>query len=489
MPGWELVGKEEKKEINDIFNLSNGVMMAHGFEDVRNNYYRVRSFEDKIKKKLKVNYCLATTSGTMAQYIAMKALGVKPGDEVITQAFTFIATIEAILALGAKPKIVNIDETYNMCLCDLKNKITRKTKLVIPVPMLGNQCRVNEIKKICSNYNIKILEDACESLGAKIYNKYVGTNSNIGVYSLDYAKTITTGEGGLIVTNNQILYNFCKEFHDHGHVNDGKIPRGLEKAKIPGLNLRMTEMQAAFGLAQLKKLDYIVSQKNFLQNDIGDNKKNLESILHHIGLTTPLIKTDIENLVKAINKDSSKSELIAIVKRISSLNEKITSFSKYFKKVNFNIYSNELDIDIVSFTNEYLENVYRLRDDLRINRELLNVKISSPKDFEFKIKFNPIDLVIVLDNLISNSSKNGASKVELDWSKTANSVKLSFRDDGKGINDNIIENIFDFGFTTSRRGSGIGLYHVKEIVEKLNGKIEVNNQINKGVEFNIFFKK
>jgi 8-amino-3,8-dideoxy-alpha-D-manno-octulosonate transaminase len=283
MPGWELVGKEEKKEINDIFNLSNGVMMAHGFEDVRNNYYRVRSFEDKIKKKLKVNYCLATTSGTMAQYIAMKALGVKPGDEVITQAFTFIATIEAILALGAKPKIVNIDETYNMCLCDLKNKITRKTKLVIPVPMLGNQCRVNEIKKICSNYNIKILEDACESLGAKIYNKYVGTNSNIGVYSLDYAKTITTGEGGLIVTNNQILYNFCKEFHDHGHVNDGKIPRGLEKAKIPGLNLRMTEMQAAFGLAQLKKLDYIVKtnrkKKKLLKSLINEKKIKFREIV------------------------------------------------------------------------------------------------------------------------------------------------------------------------------------------------------------------
>lgn len=237
-----------------------------------------------------------------------------------------------------------------------------------------------------------------------------------------------------------------------------------------------------------KKLDYVVSQKNFLQKDIGDDTKNLESILHHIGLTTNFIKKDIENLVKAINSDASKNELQTIVKRLSQQNEKITSFSKYFKKVNFNIHSNKLDVDIISFTNEYIENVYKLRDDLRINRELLNVKINMPKGLEHKIKFNPIDMIIVLDNLISNSSKHGASKVELTWTKSGNSIQLSFKDDGKGIADNILDSIFDFGFTTSRRGSGIGLYHVKEIIESLNGTIKVNNKLSKGVEFLISFK-
>ncbi len=237
-----------------------------------------------------------------------------------------------------------------------------------------------------------------------------------------------------------------------------------------------------------KKLDYVVSQKNFLQRDIGDDTKNLESILHHIGLTTNFIKKDIENLVKAINNNASKNELQTIVKRLSQQNEKITSFSKYFKKVNFNIHSNKLDVDIISFTNEYIENVYKLRDDLRINRELLNVKINMPKGLEHKIKFNPIDVIIVLDNLISNSSKHGASKVELTWTKSGKSIQLSFKDDGKGIADNILDSIFDFGFTTSRRGSGIGLYHVKEIIESLNGTIKVNNKLSKGVEFLISFK-
>lgn len=237
-----------------------------------------------------------------------------------------------------------------------------------------------------------------------------------------------------------------------------------------------------------KKLDYVVSQKNFLQKDISDDTKNLESILHHIGLTTNFIKKDIENLVKAINSNASKDDLQSIVKRLSQQNEKITSFSKYFKKVNFNIHSNKLDVDVISFTNEYIENVYKLRDDLRINRELLNVKINMPDGLEHKIKFGPIDMIIVLDNLISNSSKHGASKVELTWTKSEKSVQLSFKDDGKGIADNILDSIFDFGFTTSRRGSGIGLYHVKEIIESLNGTIEVNNKLSKGVEFLITFK-
>ena len=237
-----------------------------------------------------------------------------------------------------------------------------------------------------------------------------------------------------------------------------------------------------------QKLEAVISQKNFLQSEIGDDAKNLESILHHIGLTTNLIKSDIENLVKAINKESSKNELVEIAKRLSRQNEKITSFSKYFKKVNFNVYTNKLETDIVSFTNEYIENVYMLRDDLRSNRELLNVKIIIEKGLEKNIKLSPIDIIIVLDNLISNSSKHSATQIELTWTKTDKAVQLSFKDNGNGIKDNIIDNVFDFGFTTSRRGSGIGLYHIKEIIEKLNGTISVNNKTKKGVEFIISFK-
>lgn len=237
-----------------------------------------------------------------------------------------------------------------------------------------------------------------------------------------------------------------------------------------------------------EKLGYVIGQNNFLKNEISDDTKNLESILHHIGLTTNLIKSDIENLVKAVSNNSDKEDLINIIKRISRQNEKITSFSKYFKKVNFNIHSNKLDIDIPSFTNEYIENVYKQREDLKNNRELLNINILSPKNIKFKIRFNPIDMIIVIDNLISNSLKHGASKVELTWKQTnEKTISLTYHDNGSGIKSNIIDNIFEFGFTTSRRGSGIGLYHVKEIIEKMNGKIKAN-EVEKGAQFLISFK-
>ncbi|WP_395054846.1 ATP-binding protein [Flavobacterium sp.] len=239
-----------------------------------------------------------------------------------------------------------------------------------------------------------------------------------------------------------------------------------------------------------EKLGFVSTQNNFLTHEITDDTKNLESILHHIGLTTNLIKSDIENLAKAINNNLDKNHLIEITKRISRQNEKITSFSKYFKKVNFNIHANNMEIDIITFTNEYLENVYKHREDLKNNRELLKINISTPTLLSLKIKFNPIDMIIVLDNLISNSFKNNASEIEVSWLRQEeNSVILSFKDNGDGVKENVVNNIFDFGFSTSRRGSGLGLYHVKEIIEKLKSKIEVNNKLKKGVEFLISFKK
>lgn len=308
-------------------------------------------------------------------------------------------------------------------------------------------------------------------------------------YDKDFLKIISEKQDKSV---DKIVKNISKVAEKSGN------PEMIKEAKIIGNAVKNIKADAKIATAKAAKeetlrkhteqeLKAVVSQKNFLQSEISDDTKNLESILHHIGLTTNLIKKDIENLVKGISTNSSKNELQNIIKRISQQNEKITSFSKYFKKVNFNIHSNKLDVDIVSFTNEYIENVYKLRNDLRINRELLNIKINTPKDLEYKIKFNPIDMIIVLDNLINNSTKHSASKIELNWSKSSNSIQLSFKDDGKGIQDNILEHIFDFGFTTSRRGSGIGLYHVKEIIESLNGTIKVNNKISKGVEFILSF--
>ena len=147
MPGYELIDKREQKAVNSIFN-NGGVLFAHGFENIRKNFH-VREFEKKTSSFFKCKYALAVTSGTAAIKIALKALNIKPGDEVITQAFNFIATIEAIVDVGAKPVLVNVDKTLNMDIEDLKNKITKKTKVVLPVHMLGYPCDMKNIKKIC----------------------------------------------------------------------------------------------------------------------------------------------------------------------------------------------------------------------------------------------------------------------------------------------------------------------------------------------------
>ena len=146
MPGFEVIDKKEKAAVNQIFD-EGGVLFAHGFQKNRKKYH-VREFELDAKKKLGSKYAVAVTSGTSATLIALKALGIKRGDEVITQAFNFIATVEAIIESGAKPIMVNIDESYNMCPIELKKSITKKTKAIIPVHMLGVSAKMNEILKI-----------------------------------------------------------------------------------------------------------------------------------------------------------------------------------------------------------------------------------------------------------------------------------------------------------------------------------------------------
>ena len=153
-------------------------------------------------------------------------------DEVITQSFTFVATVEAIIALGATPKIIDINETYNMDPDLLEKEITNNTKLIVPVHMLGNPCEMDKINKIAIKNKIPVLEDGC-SLGASFKGKFVGNLADVCVFSLDFAKTITCGEGGLITTNDQNIFKYCKEFHDHGHENNPKLPRGRDTRSIP----------------------------------------------------------------------------------------------------------------------------------------------------------------------------------------------------------------------------------------------------------------
>lgn len=297
------MGVEEKESLNEIFETSNGVLFPHGFDALRNGRFRVREFEKAFSDKFSCKHTQAVTSGTVAQLVAMVAMGIKQGDEVITQAHTFVATVESILAIGAVPVIIDVDDTYNIDPIALENAITSKTKLIVPVHMLGNPASMDKILEIGKKYGIPVLEDGCEALGATYKGQNVGTLGDAGVFSLDFAKTITTGEGGLMITNNSHYYKIAKEFHDHGHESNPDFPRGRDTRSIVGMNYRMSEMQGAVGIAQLKKLDFIVSKnrehKFFLKSNMDKSKITFRNITDVEGDLADTLIFNFENPIFA----------------------------------------------------------------------------------------------------------------------------------------------------------------------------------------------
>ncbi|HUC60467.1 MAG TPA: DegT/DnrJ/EryC1/StrS family aminotransferase [Alphaproteobacteria bacterium] len=277
MAGYEVFGEEERRAINEIFDLNGGILFAHGFDALRKGVYRVREFERAFATRLGAKHAQAVSSGTAAIKVALQALGVGRGDEVITQSFTFVATVEAILETGAKPVIVDIDDTLNMDPRAFEAAITPKTKAVVPVHMMGEAAALDEIVAIARRHKILVMEDTAQALGARYKGRMLGTIGDIAAFSTDAGKTINTGEGGLVVTNEDALYERARGLHDHGHEYSKTLGRGQEGAICVGFNFRMTELQGAVGLAQLAKLDMIVGRQR-------ENKAKLMARLRKLPL-------------------------------------------------------------------------------------------------------------------------------------------------------------------------------------------------------------
>ena len=273
MPGFEVIGKEEFAEIKHLFEASK-ILFRHSFDYLRNDIYKVKEFEEAFAKRMKVPCALGVTSGTAALRVALAALDIKKDDEVITQSFTFVATVEAIIESRALPVITEIDETLNMDPVDLEQNITEKTKAIIVVNMLGVPARLEEIKEIADQHDIPIIEDTAWGCGGYYDDIPLGTYGDIGTYSFDFAKTMTTGEGGMVVFKDKNLYEKAAAWHDHGHENNPDLPRWEDSRSSSGFNYRMNEMQGAVGLAQLKKLDYVVEEQrknaDLIQESISD---------------------------------------------------------------------------------------------------------------------------------------------------------------------------------------------------------------------------
>ncbi len=314
LPGFEIIGKEEKSAVNRLFEEGK-IFFAHGFDNKRKHFH-VREFETELKSVFaqRMSDSLCVSSGTAAIKIALKALNIRPGDEVITQSFNFIATVEAIVDTGAKLILTGIDDTLNMDPRSLSNLISKKTKAIVPVHMLGVPANMPSIKQISREYSIPIIEDACEAIGAKVGDTFVGGLGDFGIYSFDFGKMITTGEGGAIFSKSKKLGKIARMYHDHGHKNLEGIPRGKDTAGVIGFNYRMTEFSGAFGKEQLKKFPRILeeSKKRFIA--LKKNINHEEIKFRHIRIED---QPNYDTFVAVIENSSLRKKVIDTLNRTS----------------------------------------------------------------------------------------------------------------------------------------------------------------------------
>ncbi|HWB27909.1 MAG TPA: DegT/DnrJ/EryC1/StrS family aminotransferase [Chitinophagaceae bacterium] len=264
MPGFEFFGDEERKEVNDV--LETGIMMRYGFDGPRKGVWKAVELEKAITETFGCKYAQLVSSGTAALTTAMAALGIGAGDEVIMPSFTFVASFEAVLSVGAVPVLVDIDETLTLNPEAVRKAITPKTKCIMPVHMCGSMADLDALKQICAEHSLLLLEDACQSIGATYKGKSLGTIGDAGTFSFDFVKTITCAEGGAVLTNNEETYIKCDGYSDHGHDHKG-VDRGADLHPFIGYNFRISELHAAVGLAQIRKLSKFlaIQRKNHAQ--------------------------------------------------------------------------------------------------------------------------------------------------------------------------------------------------------------------------------
>ena len=222
----------------------------------------ISRFEQAFAKYCNMKYSSSTSNGTTALHLALLAVGIKPGDEVIVPSLAFIAPVNTVRYCGAKPVFVDVNKDYwGIDPEKIKNKITKKTKAIIPVHLYGHPCDMESILEIAKKYNLYVIEDAAEAHGAEYKGKKVGSFGDISCFSFFGNKNIITGEGGMCLTNNEKFLEKINLFKNHGMSKKKRYWH-----EVVGYNYRMTNMQAAVGLAQLKKLDKFIEKKNQIAN-------------------------------------------------------------------------------------------------------------------------------------------------------------------------------------------------------------------------------
>jgi dTDP-4-amino-4,6-dideoxygalactose transaminase len=255
-PGSFVVGEEERRHVAEV--MATGYLSRYGVEGDPRFLHKVVTLERLFAERFGTRHVLAVSGGTGAIMSALVALGVGPGVEVLVPGYTFVASISAVLVVGGIPVLTEIDDSLTMDPADLEGKISGRTRVIMPVHMLGNPSAMDTINAVAKRHGLAVLEDAAQALGATYHGRSVGTFGDIAAFSLNHNKTISCGDGGLVATDDTALYERAFAYHDQGHK---PLRMGLEigKRSILGVNLRMTELTGAFALGQLEKLDRVVT--------------------------------------------------------------------------------------------------------------------------------------------------------------------------------------------------------------------------------------
>ncbi|MEH6841409.1 UDP-4-amino-4,6-dideoxy-N-acetyl-beta-L-altrosamine transaminase, partial [Priestia megaterium] len=306
----------DDEDIQTVINVLKGDFITTG--------PTINQFEEKVAAYVGAKYAVAFSSGTAALHGACFAAGISDGDEVITTPMTFVASANSILYQGGVPVFSDIDpHTYNIDPESIKQKITSKTKAIIPVHFTGQPVELDEILKIAQDYNLIIIEDAAHALGATYKDRKIGSIGDMTMFSFHPVKHITTGEGGIITTNNEAYYQKLLQFRTHGITRDSnKLLKNhgswYYEMQTLGYNYRITDFQAALGLSQLQKLDSFISKRKQYVAMYQEELKELPEIivpkqlnyvnsswhLYIIRLNLSLLKVDRREIFQALQKEN-----------------------------------------------------------------------------------------------------------------------------------------------------------------------------------------
>jgi dTDP-4-amino-4,6-dideoxygalactose transaminase len=252
-PGGMLIGDEEKQAVLAVLEDKN----LFRFYGPSPSPSRVAAFEQQFARHMGARYALAVTSGTAALHTGLVALGIGPGDEVIIPAYTFIASAHAVIAAKAVPIIAEVDDSLTLDPDDVERRITPRTRAIMPVHMRGAPCAMDRLLALAHRHGLKVIEDVAQAGGAAYHGRRLGTFGQVNAFSLQFHKVITTGEGGVVVTDDQTLYDRARIFHDGA----GAFRRGQEPLTVPffaGVNYRMSELCGALGGVQLGRMETIL---------------------------------------------------------------------------------------------------------------------------------------------------------------------------------------------------------------------------------------